>query len=96
MPEPAFPQCFTDLMRSLRESGLRSPVSIELASKQEALKIVQEIEPAGWLTGSMSYVSIMGDIESGRMHSFSLFGIEFWWRPSPAVIEFQQGLRAAA
>ena len=96
MPEPVLTQCFTDLMRSLRAGGLKSPVSIQLASKEEAFKIVREIEPAGWLAGSASCKSIMDDIESGKMQSFLLFGIEFWWRPAPAAIEIQQGLRAVA
>ena len=96
MPEPVLTQCFTDLMRSLRASGLKSPVSIQLASKEEAFKIVREIEPAGWLMGSASRKSIMDDIESGKIQSFLLFGIEFWWRPAPAAIEIQQGLRAVA
>ena len=96
MPEPMLAQCFADLMRSLRASGLKSPVSIQLASKEEAFKIVREIEPAGWLMGSASCKSIIDDIESGKMQSFLLFGIEFWWRPAPAAIEIQQGLRAVA
>lgn len=96
MPEPALTECFADLLRSLRASGLKSPVSIQLANKQEASRIVREIEPAGWLVGCASCKSIMDDIESGKMQSFLLFGIEFWWRPAPAAIEIQQGLRAAA
>ena len=96
MPEPVLTQCFTDLMRSLRASGLKSPVSIQLASKEEAFKIVREIEQAGWLAGSASCKSIMDDIESGKMQSFLLFSIEFWWRPGPVVIEARQELKAAA
>ena len=96
MPESTLTQCFTDLIGSLRECGLKSPVSIELAGKEEAVKVVREIEPAGWLADSVTCKSIVRDIESGKMQSFSLFNIEFWWRPGPAVIEFQQGLRATA
>jgi hypothetical protein len=96
MPEPALAECFTDLLRSLRGNGLKSPVSIQLASKEEASRIVREIEPAGWLMGSTSCKSVMDDIESGKMQSFLLFGIEFWWRPSIVAVEIQQGLRAVA
>ena len=96
MPEPVLTQCFADLMRGLRASGLKSPVSIQLASKEEAFKLVREIEPSGWLMGSASYKSIVDDIESGKMQSFLLFGIEFWWRPSIVAVELQQGLKAVA
>ena len=96
MPEPTLTQCFADLMRSLRASGLKSPVSIQLASKEEAFRIVREMEPAGWLAGCAFCESIMNDIESGKMQSFLLFGIEFWWRPSIVAVEVQQGLKAAA
>lgn len=96
MPESTFAQCFADLMRSLEENGIKRPVSIELASKQEALKILREVELVGWLGGSTSCQSVASDIESGKMRSFLLFNIEFWWRRSPTAIELQQGLRAAA
>ncbi len=96
MPEPVLTECFADLLRSLRANGLKSPVSIQLASKEEAIKIVREVEPPGWPIGSTSCRSAVGDIESGKMQSFLLFGIEFWWRPAPAAVEIQQGLRAAA
>jgi hypothetical protein len=96
MPEPTLTDCFVSLMKSLRANGLKSPVSIQLASKEEALKIVREVEPAGWPMGATSCRSAVGDIESGKIQSFLLFGIEFWWRPAPAAIEIQQGLREAA
>jgi hypothetical protein len=96
MPESTITECFVDLLRGLRANGLKSPISIQLASKQEASRIVREIEPAGWLVGCAFCESIMDDIESGKMQSFLLFGIEFWWRPAPVVTEIQQGLRAVA
>lgn len=96
MPEPMITECFTDLLRSLRVNGLKPPISIQLANKGEALRIVREVEPAGWPMGSTSCRSAVGDIESGKIQSFLLFGIEFWWRPAPAAIEIQQGLREAA
>ena len=96
MPEPMITECFTDLLRSLRANGLKSPISIQLASKEEALGIVREIEPAGWPMGSTSCRSAVEDIESGKIQSFLLFGIEFWWRPSIVAVEIQQGLRAVA
>ena len=96
MPEPTLTQCFTDLMRSLRANGLKSPVSIQLASKEEAFRIVREIDSDGSLMGSTTWTTIMLDIESGKMQSFLLFGIEFWWRPSIVAVELQQGLRAVA
>jgi hypothetical protein len=96
MSEPTLMQYFADLMRSLRAGGLKSPVSIQLASKEEAFRIVREIDSEGWLMGSTSWTTVMQDIESGKMQSFLLFGIEFWWRPSIVAVELQQGLKAAA
>ena len=96
MPEPMITECFTDLLRSLRANGLKSPVSIQLASKEEAFRIIREIEPDGSLMGLTSYRFVMENIESGKTQSFLLFGIEFWWRPSLVAAEVQQGLKAAA
>jgi hypothetical protein len=102
MSEPAIAQCFVDLARSLQRSGIKRPASIELASKEEALKIVWEVDAGRgriWsvqLLSSASCESVAHKIESGEMQSFLLFGIEFWWRPSPAAVEAQQCLKAAA
>ena len=96
MPEPRFTTCLLDFVRAFDERAIKRPVSIQLASKEEAFRLVREIDPAGWLVGSTSCETIGQGIESGKMQSFLLFGIEFWWRPSIAAVELQQGLKAVA
>jgi hypothetical protein len=96
MPETTLTQCFTDLLRGLEEHNLKPPASIQLANKEEALRIVGEMGPTEWFTGSTSSWSVTKDIESGMIQGFLLYGIEFWWRPAIVAIEIPQGLREAA
>ena len=88
MSEPSFATCLLDFMQAFGERAIRKPVSMELANKEEALKIIQEVG-VGCLTAE-------SEIILGRTQSFLLFGIEFWWRPSIAAVEVQQGLKAVA
>lgn len=88
MAESTFTKPFVELMRALDELDIKRPVSIQLASKEEALRIIGEV-------GAPYASSAMRRAESGEMQSFLLFGIEFWWRLEPVAFEVQQAVRAA-
>ncbi len=88
MAEQTFTGSFVEFMKALDKLNIKRPVSIQLASKEEALRIIGEV-------GAPCTFAAMRRAESGEMQGFLLFGIEFWWRPEPAALEIQQGLRAA-
>ena len=104
MPEATFTQSFANFLRDFKQKNIKAPASIELANKEEALKIVWEVNKEDFLPiwgvhrnlGRVSYESIASKIESGEMQNFMLYGVEFWWRPSIVAVELPQDLKEAA
>ena len=96
MAEATFSDSFLEFLTALKNLNIKPPASIELANREEAIKVILEIKEKESIISPACYNSSVRKIESGEMERFLLFGIEFWWRPSLVAVKAQEGLKAVA
>lgn len=97
MTEKTFVASFRELLFALQDRNIKPPAFIALASKEEAIKIVAELqmEEAEQQTAP-AYQSAIDSIQAGVLHSFLLLGVEFCWPADPPLEAVRGGLRAVA
>lgn len=97
MAEKTFVRSFREFLLVLQDRNIKPPAFIALASKEEAIKIVIELqtEEAEQQTAP-AYQSALDSIRAGVLHSFLLLGVEFCWPADPALERERGSLRAVA
>jgi hypothetical protein len=93
MPKARPEQSFVNLLQTFEQCNIKAPKSIQLADKEDAIKLVKQVKNEGLFIGVISYDSIVDKIESEELLGFFLLGVEFWWRPSVVITEVQPGNR---
>ena len=82
MPKARLEESFVNFLQTLERYNIKAPRSIQLADKEDAVKLLEQVKSDGCFTTVISYDSITDKIKSEELLGFSLFSVEFWWRPS--------------